>query len=171
MGPAAAASLAAVLCLGCAADPSVGDGLARAGQVGPDHVTGRARLVGSRPFAQPVLETGDGSTVVIEGELAVEIGRLAGLEIIATGSWTDGARPGRTLVATSYELISVEGEPAVVGTLGRDDDGFFVSTLGGDIRISVLPEALSNRMGARVWIVLDDLKGVAQYGILREPPR
>jgi hypothetical protein len=171
MGTAAAASLAALLFLGCAADPGVGDGLARAGRIGPDRVTGRARLVGSQPFAQPVLETADGRTVVIEGDLAAEIGMLAGVDIIATGSWADGARPGRTLVATSYELTSVGGEPAVVGTLGRDGDGFFVSTLARDVRLSVVPEALSNRMGARVWIVLDDRKGVAQYGILREPPR
>jgi hypothetical protein len=118
-----------------------------------------------------VIETADGRTVLVEGDLAAEIGMLAGVEIIVTGSWADGARPGRTLVATSYELPSVEGEPAVVGTLGQDDDGFFVSTLAGDVRVSVLPEALSNRMGARVWIVLDDRLGVAQYGILREPPR
>lgn len=171
MGAAAAASLAALLFLGCAADPGVGDGLARVGRIGPEHVTGRARLVGSRPFAQPVLETADGRTVVVEGDLAAEIGMLAGVEIIATGSWADDARSEPTLVATSYELTSVGGEPAVVGTLGRDENGFFVETLARNVRVSVVPEALSNRMGARVWIVLDARMGVAQYGILREPPR
>ena len=170
IGPASAASLAAVLVVACASDPEVGNGLARVGQVGPEHVTGTARLVGSRPFARPVLETADGRTVVVEGDLADEIGMLAGVEVIATGSWADEAGSGRTLVATSYELTSVGGEPAVVGTLERDEEGFFVSTLARDVRVSIVPDALSNRLGARVWIVLDDRMGVAQYGVLREPP-
>lgn len=164
------ATLAATLVIcGCAADPGVADGLARVGQIGPEHESGRIRLVGNRPFGRTVLERDDGEAVEITGDLAEEIGRLAGVDVMVTGSFEEGSRSEGRLVATSYEVVSVEGEQAIVGTLERDEDGFLLATQAREVRVVGVPENLADRLGTLMWVVLDENSGIARYGVLRSP--
>lgn len=168
-GPTAIA--VALLATGCAADPGVGNGLARVGEIGPDRIEGRVRVVGSRPFARTVIDEGEGGGTTITGPLGAEIGRLMGAQARVTGTYEDGGLTDRSLVATSYEVVSVDGEKVLVGFLERDDAGHYLRQGDGETRVGVVPATLEGRLGALVWVVLDENEGVARYGILREPPK
>ena len=168
---AALPAMAAVLVTtSCAADPRVGQGLARVGEVGPEHADGRVRVVGSRPFSRTIVQPDSGDALTLSGPYANEIGRLSGARVRVTGRYEDSGLPERALAATSYEILSVDGDPAIVGLLERDDDGWELRSGRHSTRLTTVSEGLAERAGALVWVVLDDLGGVARYGVLREPP-
>lgn len=165
----------AVLTLGgsgprtCASEPGASD-FGWIGQVGPERIEGRVRVVGSQPFSRPVIEPEGERGVAVTGPYAAEVARLAGAVIRLTGRAATADIPGPAFEATSYEILSVDGDRPYLGTLRIDADGVaLVSGRGAVARLEFVPEALRNRAGALVWIVLDETGSVARYGILREP--
>jgi len=166
--PGSTVIAAALLVTGCAADPAMRDAMARVGQVGPERLDGRVRLVGNYPFAHPIVVPVAGDAMRVSGPYEREIGRLAGVDVRVTGDVSRGTLPEPTLVATSYEVLSVDGEDAMVGTLVREGQGHVLRTQAGDVAISVVSDALAGFEGALVWIVLDENEGAARYGVLRE---
>ncbi|MDX1393394.1 MAG: hypothetical protein R3195_03345 [Gemmatimonadota bacterium] len=165
-----AATAAVLVATACAADPRVGQALSRVGEVGPDHIDGRVRIVGSRPFSRTIVQPDSGDALTLSGPYANEIGRLSGARVRVTGRYEDARLPERSLAATSYEILSVDGDPAIVGLLERDDDGWELRSGQSTTRLASVSEALGERAGALVWVVLDERGGVARYGVLREPP-
>ena len=159
---------AALLATGCAADPGVRNGLARVGEIGPDRIEGRVRVVGSHPFSRTVIDEGQGGGSTITGPYGAEIGRLAGAQVRVTGTFEDAGTPDPSFAASSYEVISVDGEKVLLGFLERDDAGHYLRLGDGQTRIGVVPATLGGRIGTLVWVVLDENEGVARYGILRE---
>lgn len=102
--------------------------------------------------------------MTITGPLAAEIGRAAGAEV-----WVSGTRAAAELEAARYQIRTVDGEPAVDGTLASDGGQLVLVTPGGRRAIARPPQALRGMVGARVWLV-GSLDGtIASYGVLREP--
>lgn len=152
---------------GCAREPRE---VAWVGDVGPEALEGEVRRVGSHPFSQALLTLDDGESAIVTGAYEAEIERLAGARVRVTGRWVRGELPEPSLEASSYEIVSIEGDRPWLGRLARDDAGFFLEASGGATRrLSFVSETLAEQIGALVWIVVDERDGVARYGILREP--
>lgn len=155
------------LAIGCGGN-GAGD-LARVGEPGPEAVEGVVRVIGAYPFERTVVEGDDGESVQIAGAYDGEVARLSGARVRVTGSPGTGELPGPALDATSYEILSVDGDRPVVGVLASDDGGHLLRGSGGrEHRLSAVSEGLAGLEGALVWVVLDERNGVARYGLLRE---
>ncbi len=162
----AAAIATAVACVA----QTQGGGPARVGERGPDSLEGTVRLAGNAPFTRALVEPEGGGARVVEGQYRDEIRRLAGAVVRLTGHFGGDGYPGPTLEATSYEILSVDGDRPILGRLERDEAGFrLVSPNGVVTPLAAVSDALAEHEGALVWVVLDARGGVAQYGVLREP--
>lgn len=140
------------------------------GSPGPDTIAGAVRVVGNEPFSRAVVEPEEGEPAAVDGPYRGEIRRLAGAVVRLSGRIEEGGYPGRTLEASSYEIVSVDGVRPLLGTLEADSAGFRLAfPHGGEHRLTAVSGPLSDRLGALVWVVLDDRGGVARYGVLREP--
>lgn len=157
--------------LGCAREVQVGSGPAWVGDVGPDAASGLVRRIGNEPFTRTVIQDASSETaVVVAGAYEVELGRLAGARVSATGRFAESEELGRYLDATSYEILAVDDERPHTGTLERTEEGFVLTTPGGEvIPLAALSESLESAVGARVWVTLDESRNVIRYGILRTP--
>lgn len=135
---------------GCAQGPPSG-GSSRAEMVAvADTLRGRVEVVGAEP-ATSVLLLGPGSGwVMLTGEEDA-MRSLAGLEVVVWGE-AEAEAAGHFRVGR-FAVRAHMGVPAVDGVLGRGDDGWFLTTEGGERRpIPRLPEALRGAEEARVWI-------------------
>ena len=156
--------------LACGGEPGMGNGIARVGEVGPDRAEGLVRRVGTQPFTRTIIEpTEEGEITTVTGPYGSEIGRLAGATVRVTGHLDERQAAGRAVAASSYEIVSIDGDRPLVGTLRSDDTGFFLENQRGTRRIAAVSAALKKWQGALVWVVLDENEGVARYGILRDP--
>lgn len=165
LGPAALV----LVWVACAHDGN-GNALARVGEVGPVAVEGRVRVVGNAPFTHPVIEPEEGPALALTGPYRAEVARLAGATVRVTGR--DGHREGAeaALEVSSYEILSVDGDVPLVGTLRGEQERWIIRGAGGREReIGFVSEDLAAYDGALIWVVLDRNDGVARYGILREP--
>lgn len=168
MTAVATVTLATVLLVGSCGANAEG-AFVRVGEPGPDRVEGRARLVGTRTLSRTLIVTADGVSIVVTGAYAAEIGRLAGAEVRVTGSAGETAA-GPTIEATSYEVLSVDGDPVTIGTLRSDESGHYLESRGQTVRVAAVSGDLARLEGALVWVVLDENGGVSRYGVLRLPP-
>jgi len=140
------------------------------GEPGPDSIEGTVRVVGNEPFTRALVEPEEGEPAVVEGPYRADVRRLAGAVVRISGRYGEDGYPGRTLEATSYEVVSVDGVRPLLGTLESDDAGFrLVFPHGGEHRLEAVSDPLAAHRGALVWVVLDDRGGVARYGVVREP--
>ncbi len=145
-------------------------GAAWVGRLGPETVEGRVRVIGNEPFSRPFVQPDDDEGVIVSGEYKSEIRRLAGAQVRVSGHFVQGELPQPTLEASSYEILSVDGDAPLLGLLERDAEGFYLVHPGGSVsRVTYVSDPLSERLGGLVWVVLDERGGVARYGILREP--
>lgn len=154
----------------CTSEARVNGRIGYMGEIGPDAVDGVVRRVGNEPFTRTIVD-GDGG-VVVAGPYEPELRRLVGAEIHVTGRLsTEDEFPGPTIEATSYEITSVDGERPLLGTLSRDEDGFYLEMRGRELaRLQAVSEELAQSTGGLIWVILDANDGVARYGILRDPP-
>jgi len=153
---------------GCAKETRNG-ALTLIGSVGPESFEGRVRVVGNAPFSQAVVEPDAGDGMVVTGPYRSEIQRLSGARVRVTGRYSEGPLPETTFEASSYEILSVDGDQPLIGRLERDTDGFYLEGTRGEARrVGAVSEPLSARVGSLVWVVLDEYDGVARYGILRD---
>ncbi len=155
---------------GCAAQTRLGEGPDRVGEIGPASFEGRVRVVGSDPFPYTVVEAEDGQSRLVTGVLLEEIRRLAGARVRLTGRLVRAALPGTALEASSWEILSVGGERPLVGRLERDADGFRLVRPRGTVhRLGFVSGTLADRLGAFIWVVVDEGGGVVHYGVVRAP--
>jgi hypothetical protein len=156
-----------VTVFGCAGE-GANSGIRHIGEIGPDTASGIIRQVGNAPFTHTILDREE--AIVITGPYEPEIRRLIGAEVRVTGRRVAGDFPGPTLEAMSYEILSVDGERPLLGTLELDEGGFLLTTPeGASVRLAAVSETLAESAGGRIWVILDANGGVAQYGILRGP--
>ena len=159
-----ALAVAAVLSVACSRKSAPGNGPAVEAE--PITARGTVRRLGSELDVRTVIQGEE--AVVVLGDYADEIGRVAGAEV-----WVSGAPAtspyGRAIDAAQYRILSVDGDIPIVGVLGEDDDGFFLARDDGSrVRVDVT-ERLADALGAKIWVILgpDDVT-VARYGILRD---
>src|ERR1041385_6539508 len=107
-----------------------------------------------------------GRRAEITGPLAVIIGRTAGADV-----WVSGRATGTSLAADRFVVRTVDGAPAIDGTLKLDGTALYIVTADG-VRNRILnpPPAFQGRDGARVWITGDPARAVASYGFI-DPAR
>jgi len=158
-----------VLTLACVREARDGHAIVRIGEIGPEGVEGRVRAVGNAPFVETLIEPEEGEAWRVSGPFRSELRRLAGARVRVTGL------PVRTsadsaLEASSYEILSVDGDRPLVGRLARDQDGYFLELPAkGMRRVAAVSEPLAQQLGALIWAVLDTNDGIARYGVLRPP--
>lgn len=132
-----------------------------------DSVRGMVSVVGTS-FDKRVMiaERATQRRVEVIGSLAALIGHVAGTEVSAVGSLA-----GTQLNASRFIVRSVDGQPAIDGTL-RTEGGvlFIVTTEGTRTRIATPPPPLVGHDGARVWVTGDPAKGISSFGFI-DPPR
>jgi hypothetical protein len=94
------------------------------------------------------------------------IGRTAGADVAVIGTLS-----GTSLEATSFVVRTVDGQPAIDGTLRTEGSTLYIVTADGTrTRIASPPPPLVGHDGARVWITGDPTKGVASFGFI-DPAR
>lgn len=175
-GPPFAGALAFGLCVAAsvalsAACAREGDRMgttpATIGRPGPDTVTGTVRRVGNAPFVRTLVE-GENEALVVTGGPELEVARLVGARVRVSGVRTDGPM-GPKLRASSYAILSVDGEVPEVGVLRRETDGYRLVRVRGDtLALRIVPEIFAELAGARVWLLLEG-GAVTRYGVLRRP--
>jgi hypothetical protein len=133
----------------------------------PDSVRGIVSVVGTS-FDKRVMvaEQGTRRRVEIVGSQSSLIGHVAGTEVSVAGTLT-----GTQLDASRFVVRSVDGQPAVDGTLKTENGSLFIVTSDGKrTRIVTPPPPLVGHDGARVWITGDPAKSVSSFGFI-DPPR
>lgn len=150
----AALLLAAVLLTACV-PPANGPG-------GVETLRGRTAVVGSAPMnVRTALQAADGRSLTLTGPLSAELGRLSGAEVEV-----EGRVAGGEMEATAYRLISVDGRPALVGTVEPAPGGGLQLRLedGSAVRLGAGAEAL--RAGQRVWVQGPTQVQVQTFGVI-----
>jgi hypothetical protein len=123
-------------------------------------------VVGSIPITQVVLRPSTGPSITLTGAMTDEIRAASGAEV-----WVRGRRVSeRSFEVASYAVRSVDGVPAVTGTLRAEGDRIvLVSDDDRRHRIANPPATLRELVGGRVWVSGDLSTGITAYGILRRP--
>jgi hypothetical protein len=132
-----------------------------------DSVRGVVSVVGTSFDKHVMIAPGSGSKrVEVLGALSALIGHVAGTEVSVTG-----AMSGTQINASRFIVRSVEGQPAIDGTLRTEGGNLFIVTAEGTrTKITAPPPPLVGHDGARVWVTGDLAKGVSSFGFI-DPPR
>jgi hypothetical protein len=152
--------LIAVVLAGCTRPASVppADGAAQ-----EERVIGVPASVGSAPMnVRTVVAAEGGGSVSVAGPLAAEIRSLAGARVEVRGR----RAADRTLVASDYDVLSVNGRPVFMGTVERATDGTLqLRTRTSVVRLQGAPAAF--RPGMKVWVQGPGSVTVQTYGVIR----
>lgn len=167
--------LVGILASGCrtqAGDPAESrpGGTGTAG--GPmDRVEGVVRVVGSAPVdVHVVIETPDGSLVRVTGPLREEISRLSGALVRLVGREDPSEVPvtRRQVRAAEYEIVSINGEPVLEGTVEGKSAGWTIlrTREGEQVYLASAPDEI--KTGQRVWVQGPRSVIVQSYGVMRD---
>ncbi len=165
----ATAGAALLVAAGCARQVRVESG--GGDSVPPDTVVGQVRQVGNTPFVRTILQTDSGG-VQVAGPYENEVSRLVGARVRVVGEvdTTRSGAMGSVLRASSYTILSVDGDRPQVGVLRRSEAGYYLETGDGqEVPLSTVSSSLGAKVGAKVWVVTNDAGAVTRYGILKEP--
>ena len=132
-----------------------------------DTVRGIISVTGTdRDHHVMIAPAGGGRRIEITGPTAPLIGHTSGADV-----WVSGLRAGTSLQAERFVVRTVDGSPALDGTLKTEGSTLYIVTdNGARTRIVSPPPPLIGHDGARVWITGDPAKGVASFGFI-DPPR
>lgn len=135
---------------------------------------GIVRYVGSRESAQLILVAG-GSNLALVGELAAELRRLQGAEVLVAGPPLVNPRlvPPRAVNVARYEIVSVSGSRPAMGKVDRWQGRLWLVRVADTLELLGAPADLASRLGAKVFVLGPVDAGrirVTSYGVLREPP-
>jgi hypothetical protein len=138
----------------------------RAAPAASDSVRGIVSVVGTS-FEKKVMVAVAGTQrrVEIAGPIARLVGHLAGAELSVAGTLS-----GTRLDATGFVVRSVDGLPAIDGTLKTEGGAMYIVTANGSrTRFLAPPPPFVGHEGARVWVTGDPTKGVQSFGFI-DPP-
>jgi hypothetical protein len=128
--------------------------------------------MGADPMVMVVVRPAQSAPVRVEGSLAAEVGRVTGATVALYGEVrADG--PWRTIVATAYEILAINGQRPHVGVLMVDGADV---RLEGDstLRLEGAPDALRREHGSKVYIIGPERRGVlpvVSFGVIRPSSR
>lgn len=128
------------------------------------------RVVGSAPVdVHVVVQPEDGDAVRVVGALRDEIRRLAGAWVVVHGRGERSAAPvaARQIEASDYEIVSINGEPVLHGTVQGKTGGWTVlrTREGETVYLSAAPESI--RTGQTIWVQGQRSLVVQAYGVLK----
>lgn len=136
-------------------------------------LTGRVVNSGTEQFSITTLQIENAPPTRLVGDLRDELRTLAGAEVKVRGL-VDSAGPGRSLRVREYEVLSINGQRPLVGTLLVRDSGIWLAARD---TMRLVPElaALRERTGAKIWVVgTSDPDGtslrVESYGVIAPAP-
>ena len=135
-----------------------------------DSVRGTVRVVGSAPVnVRVVVQPAEGKSVQISGPLREELRQLSGAEVALRGPMVPAPDPlaDRQMEVEEYEILSIDGEPVVTGTVqGRSGNLLILQTLGGE---TVYLDGATSQLspGQKVWVQGPRSVIVQSYGVLR----
>lgn len=125
--------------------------------------TGEIAVVGSTPTERLVLRTPEGRQVALDGEHASELRRLAGARVAVTGRGVV-----ERMHVDSYEILAVDGQPVISGTIEEADGTLVLRSPAGQLfTLQGAPDGV--RAGQTVWLQGSASLRVQRYGIIREP--
>jgi hypothetical protein len=112
-----------------------------------------------------IARPGGGKRIEITGPVAALIQRVAGADVSVVGKMS-----GTSLEAARFIVKTVDGDPALDGTLKVEGSSLFLIQIDGTrTRIVVPPPPLMSLDGARVWITGDPSRAVASFGRITPP--
>lgn len=163
--------LAALALAACTAQqPEPPDSTPAPSAAAGDRMVGTVRVVGSAPMnVSVVLRPADGGDVQLVGPLREELRRLAGAEVAVSGPLEPAPDPlaDRQLRVDDYEILAVDGEPVVSGTIeGRAGDWLLLRTPQGElVYLGGATSQLSP--GQKVWVKGPRSVIVQSHGVIR----
>jgi hypothetical protein len=132
-----------------------------------DSARGMVSVVGTS-FEKKVMlaVAGTQRRIEITGPIARLVGHVSGADVSVTGTLS-----GTRLEAVGFLVRSVDGLPALDGTLKSEGGAMYIVTANGSrSRFLAPPPPFVGHEGARVWITGDPAKGVQSFGFI-DPPR
>lgn len=114
----------------------------------------------------------DGRLLQVTGERAGEIARLTGAEVELRG-FEGAAAPRPTFDALAYRVLSVNGLPALTGTLAVEQGRVVLHLEDGErLTLRGADSLAEGRTGAKVWVTGErdgSVLVVASLGVIRDP--
>src|SRR5690606_17354611 len=105
-------------------------------------------VVGSGPVDRHVvLLDSSGQAIRLQGNVVAELARLSGAQVDA---W--GHSDGGSFSVSRYDLVSVEGDPALVGRVERAASGAVILRTEDGRQLELTGAAASLSPGAKVWV-------------------
>ena len=134
-------------------------------------LTGKVFSVGTDFDPATIVQLDDGEQVRITGEREGEIRRLSGTVLTACGVLTTDAGIEDQLKAESFELRSVDGMTAYLGTLQEVGGSWQLKPdrSGAQIPLSGVPDQLRGAEGTLVWVAgawVDEAFSVRSFGLM-----
>lgn len=134
-------------------------------------VTGKVFSVGTDFAPATIVQLDDGEQVRITGEREGEIRRLSGTVLTACGALTTDAGIEDQLKAESFELLSVDGMTAYLGTLNHTNGSWEVTPNNGGapVALSGVSDQLREAEGSLVWVAGawgDQAFSVKSFGLM-----
>jgi len=134
-------------------------------------LTGKVFSVGTDFAPATILRLDDGEETLISGDPEDEIRMLSGTVMTVCGELATGTIAESAIEAESFELLTVDGMTAYLGTLQEVDGSWQISRKGNDLLVplSGVPEQLRGAEGSLVWVAgawVDEAFSVRSFGIL-----
>lgn len=133
-------------------------------------IVGTIRVVGSAPVnVSVVLQPAAGGDIQVVGPLREELRRLSGAQVALHGPVEPAPDPlaDRQIRAEEYEILSVDGEPVIAGTVeGRMGEWVLLRTSTGEL-LYLGGSAGELRPGQKVWVQGPRSVIVQSYGVIR----
>jgi hypothetical protein len=116
-------------------------------QPAPGSVRGTLAVTGTAQEAYLTVRSEDGTSHIVQGDLASEMRTLAGMEVLVHGE-VAASGMGRIITADSFEILAVNGQRPIVGVV-LDGDRLVVAA----DTLRLIGAGTAMRPGQRVWIV------------------
>jgi hypothetical protein len=164
------AILTLLLLTSCVAAEPPADSVATSPVPAAEGVLGTVRIVGSAPMnVQLILQPENGRGIRVMGPLQAEIERLAGIRVRLEGVISPAPDPmvDRQIEATDYEIISVDGQPVVMGEIVaiHGSSGTLQTADGEEVQLTAIPAEF--RVGQKVWVQGPGSIVVQSYGTIK----
>lgn len=134
-----------------------------------DEVRGVVRVAGSPPMdVHVIVTTPGGESVEISGPLREELRRLSGAEVSVRGDpeAPDSPTASGQLRARDYDVVAIDGEPVLSGTIERIQSGWTILRTSDGARVYLASAPPEFELGQRVWVQGPAARIVQSYGVL-----
>ncbi|HET7563704.1 MAG TPA: hypothetical protein VFJ96_01820 [Gemmatimonadaceae bacterium] len=131
--------------------------------------TGTIAVTGTAAASYATLRVEGARAITLVGDLESELRRLSGATVRVTGRDAGAGPLGRRLDVQRYEVLAIDGQTPVVGTLRVHDDAVWL-VAADSVALEAVPAELRAEDGAKVWVTgrrTERGLEVQRYGVLR----